>query len=166
MRCYVLMGVSGCGKTSVGQELARRCDVTFIDGDTLHPTANIEKMGNGIPLDDNDRAPWLSDVGRALRVTEGPVVIGCSALKRIYRDWIREQAATPVGFIHLHAPKAVLAKRVSERAGHFMPPSLLDSQFATLELLEEDEDGCLVDIGRPLSAVVGSAEAYVKQTLE
>jgi len=165
MRCYVLMGVSGCGKTSVGQRLAQRGDVTFIDGDALHPPANIEKMANGIPLDDDDRAPWLADVGRALNLTEGPVVIGCSALKRMYRDWIRDHAAEPVAFVHLHAPKAVLAKRVSERAGHFMPPSLLDSQFATLEPLGADEEGCVVDIGRPLSAVVDSTQVYVKQTL-
>jgi len=165
MRCYVLMGVSGCGKTSVGQELARRLDVTFIDGDELHPPTNIEKMANGSPLNDDDREPWLADVGRALAMKDGPVVIGCSALKRIYRDWIREHAAEAVGFVHLHASKAVLSKRVNERAGHFMPPSLLNSQFATLELLEVDEEGCVVDIGRPLSAVADSAEVYFKETL-
>ena len=165
MRCYVLMGVSGCGKTSVGEALAEKADLSFIDGDELHPPASIEKMANGIPLDDDNRAPWLADVGRALAKTEGPVVIGCSALKRIYRDWIREHAAEPVGFIHLHASKAVLEKRVTERTGHFMPPALLDSQFATLEHLDADEDGRVIDIDRPFPAVLESANAYIKETL-
>ncbi len=165
MRCYVLMGVSGCGKTTVGEALAKRSKLTFIDGDALHPPANIEKMASGVSLTDEDRAPWLADVGRALAHTTGPVVIGCSSLKRTYRDWIRHEAGAPVGFIHLHAPKSVLAERVAERPGHFMPPSLLDSQFATLERLEPDELGREIDIDRSFDAVVDGSEAYVNETL-
>ena len=165
MRCYVLMGVSGCGKTSVGTALARVCGMTFIDGDELHPQSNIDKMASGQPLDDADRAPWLRQVGQALARAEGPVAIGCSALKRIYRDWIRAEAGEPVRFLHLDAPKDVLARRVAERKGHFMPPALLDSQFAALERLGPDELGVEIDISQSFDAVVADAARDVKETL-
>lgn len=163
MRCFVVMGVSGCGKTSVGQGLAARCGLRFVDGDDLHPQANIEKMARGAPLDDADRAPWLADVGAALGAAEGPVVIGCSALKRAYRDIIRSHAGEPVGFLHLHASKEVLTQRVNSRAGHFMPPALLDSQLATLEHLGLDEVGMMVDITRPLEDVVAICARFVEK---
>lgn len=162
MMRLVLMGVSGCGKTTVGQALARDCALTFIDGDDLHPAANIAKMSRGEPLDDADRAPWLRAVGRKLAEQDGDVAIGCSALKRAYRDTIRHEAGQ-VHFVHLHAPKPVLAKRVAERAGHFMPPSLLDSQYAALEDLWDDELGCVVDIDQPFEGVVQDAAAYVRR---
>lgn len=165
MRCFVLMGVSGCGKTSVGTALSARCGLEFIDGDDLHPPRNIEKMASGQPLDDADRAVWLTDVGRKLAAAKGPVIIGCSALKRKYRDLIRGEAAEPVGFLHLDAPQQVLASRVAARRGHFMPPGLLDSQFRTLERLEPDEQGREVDITRPFSDVVRQSEVYVNEML-
>jgi carbohydrate kinase (thermoresistant glucokinase family) len=157
MRCYVLMGVSGCGKTSVGERLAERRALTFIDGDALHPQANIDKMASGTPLDDADRAPWLARVGAALAETPGPVVIGCSALKRAYRDQIRAAAGAPVCFLHLAAPKEVLRARVADRPGHFMPAALLDSQFAALEALAPDETGQVIDIDQPFDKVVEDA---------
>ncbi len=159
---FVLMGVSGCGKTTVGQALMQRCALTFFDGDDLHPSSNIEKMSRGEPLNDADRAPWLTEVGRKLARQEGDAAIGCSALKRAYRDIIRGEAGQ-VHFIHLHAPKLVLAKRVAERSGHFMPPSLLDSQFATLETLADDELGCVVNIDQSFEDVVKDATAYFRR---
>jgi len=165
MRCYVLMGVSGCGKSSVGTALSILCDMEFIDGDDLHPKRNIDKMASGQPLNDEDRAPWLGLVGKRLADTDGPVVIVCSALKKKYRDWIRKEVPEPVQFLHLDAPKDVLAERVANRAGHFMPTTLLDSQFATLERLEPDEFGSEIDIARSYASVVAQSEQYVKETL-
>ncbi|MEM7299488.1 MAG: gluconokinase [Pseudomonadota bacterium] len=159
------MGVSGCGKSSVGASLASRFPVRFIDGDDLHPPRSIEKMASGQPLDDDDRAPWLTEIGKTLARADRPVLIGCSSLKRKYRDSIREHAGVDVRFIHLHADKSVLAERVNEREGHFMPPSLLDSQFAALEMLNEDELGCVVDISMPYAQVVAESESYLKETM-
>lgn len=157
----VIMGVSGCGKTSVGHALAKSCGLTFIDGDDLHTKANIEKMSRGVPLTDDDRAPWLALVGEALANADAPVAIGCSALKRSYRDVIRARAGAQVAFVHLHAPKDLLAKRCAARTQHFMPAGLLDSQCEALEMLAEDELGCVVDIDQPLEGVVADAKAYV-----
>lgn len=165
MRCYVLMGVSGCGKSSVGTALSVTCGMEFIDGDDLHPRENILKMSAGQPLDDEDRAPWLGIVGDVLAETKGPVVIGCSALKKSYRDQIRRHVPEPVQFLHLDAPKDVLVKRVKGRQGHFMPTSLLDSQFAALERLGPDELGAEIDIAAQYDRVVAQSESYVRETL-
>lgn len=165
MRCYVLMGVSGCGKTSVGRALASRCEMTFIDGDDLHPQANIDKMASGQPLTDGDRLPWLQGVGDRLALTTGRVAIGCSALKRRYRDIIRSRVSEPVGFVHLDAAQSVLAVRVGARAEHFMPPALLQSQFDALEGLQQDELGLRVDIDQAFDEVVAQAEIYLKETM-
>ncbi|WP_299369628.1 gluconokinase [uncultured Tateyamaria sp.] len=165
MRCYVLMGVSGCGKSSVGTALSAICQMDFVDGDDLHPRENIAKMTSGAPLDDNDRAPWLADVGRCLANHGGPIVIGCSALKVKYRDLIRAQVPEPVHFLHLDAPRDVLARRVALRPGHFMPTQLLDSQFDALERLQDDEWGGEIDISRPYGDVVAQSENYVRETM-
>ncbi len=165
MRCYVLMGVSGCGKSSIGRALSITCDMTFVDGDDLHPQANIDKMASGQALDDADRAPWLEQVGDVLAQTPGPVVVGCSALKRSYRDIIRASVAEPVRFLHLDAAERVMLARVSARAGHFMPPSLLQSQFDALEGLAAGELGTRISIARPFPAVVGQSESYIRETL-
>ena len=166
MGYYVLMGVSGCGKTSVGTALAELCDIDFIDGDDLHPKQNIEKMTRGEPLTDEDRAPWLGEVGATLARHKGPVAIGCSALKRMYRDIIRARVHEPLHFLHLDASREVLSRRVNERSGHFMPTTLLDSQFAALERLGSDELGAEIDISRAFSEVVESCAAYVKETMK
>ena len=163
MRLYVLMGVSGCGKTSVGEALADSTDITFFDGDDLHPAENIAKMSRGAPLNDADRAPWLAEVGRKLAGHEDRVVIGCSALKRSYRDIIRDTAGEPVMFLHLAAPRAVLAKRVADRPGHFMPAALLDSQFAALEQLHADEAGVVISIDQPLAGVIADTRRHLTQ---
>ncbi len=147
------MGVAGCGKTSVGQAVAARLGATFLDGDDLHPASNIAKMSAGAPLTDADRAPWLAQVGAILRDVPHVTLIGCSALKRSYRDIIRQAAAAPVGFLHLAAARAVIAARMADRQGHFMPLSLLDSQYAALEHLQPDEIGLTVHVGQSLDAL-------------
>ena len=165
MRCYVIMGVSGCGKSSVGTALKAVCDVEYLDGDDLHPKRNIDKMSCGVPLDDDDRAPWLADVGRRLAQHDGAIAIGCSALKGKYRDWIRAQVDEPVHFLHLNAPESVLQCRVSNRSGHFMPTALLASQFDALERLEDDEWGQEIDIAASFPEVIAQSENYVRSTM-
>lgn len=166
MTRFVLMGVAGCGKSSVGQALSANCAIDFIDGDDLHPQSNIDKMAGGQPLTDDDRAPWLMDVGRSLEGNVGPIVIGCSALKRSYRDWIRQQVSTPVHFLHLMATQVVLTDRMSARDSHFMPPSLLNSQIATLEQLHPDEDGIEIDATLNFDDVMRHSETYVREVLK
>lgn len=156
-RRVVVMGVSGCGKTTVGQLLAECLGGEFSDGDALHPEANIAKMRSGSPLDDADREPWLRQIGAVLGAAAEAaqtLVIGCSALRRSYRDLIRSAAPDTV-FVHLHGDRELLEQRLRERPGHFMPASLLDSQLATLEMLEPDETGQMFDI---VAAVTSLAE--------
>ncbi len=156
----VVMGVSGCGKSRIGGDLARRIGARFIDGDDLHPVANVEKMRRGDPLDDADRAPWLDAVGRAV-ATPG-TVIACSALKRIYRDRIRALAAAPVVFVYLRGRRDTLLGRMSDRPGHFMPPSLLDSQLATLEPPGADEPHLVADIEAAPDDIVAAIAAALQ----
>ncbi|WP_345763993.1 gluconokinase [Diaminobutyricibacter sp. McL0608] len=152
----VVMGVSGSGKSTVGALLAESLGAPFTDGDDLHPPANVAKMAAGIPLDDDDRWPWLAAVGRTLAAA-GPdgLVVACSALKRAYRDAIRAEAPT-VRFVELDSSPAVLAARMV-RPGHFMPPSLLASQLATLEPLASDEPGVRIPNDDPPAVVIARA---------
>ena len=140
----VVMGVSGAGKSTIGRAIADRAQVIFVDGDDLHPAANKTKMQAGIPLDDADRTPWLTEIGTMLGDGRAQVV-ACSALRRRYRDHIRNTAPGAF-FVHLAGPAGVVATRVHDRAHEFMPTSLLGSQFELLEPLEADEDGIEVDI--------------------
>jgi beta-N-acetylhexosaminidase len=157
----IVMGVSGCGKTTIGDLVARELGVPFLDGDSLHPVENVAKMAAGTPLTDEDRWPWLATVGAKLRdAGDGGMVLACSALRRSYRDAIREQAPDTV-FLHLHGTKEVLSQRLEGRSGHFMPTTLLDSQLATLEPLTADEAGFVVDIAAPVDEVVASALANI-----
>ncbi|WP_298839626.1 gluconokinase [uncultured Roseobacter sp.] len=153
-RHYVVMGVSGCGKTSVGQGLAASIGAEFVDGDDLHPPANVAKMARGEPLDDADRGPWLEAVAARMKAGTGSVVMGCSALKRRYRDIIRDGAGRPVMFLHLAGSRDLIAARMSAREGHFMPLSLLDSQFTALEPPASDELALTVDIDRSEAEIV------------
>ncbi|WP_104667335.1 gluconokinase [Ensifer adhaerens] len=144
----VVMGVSGSGKTTVGEALAARLGWRFVEGDSFHPPENVAKMSAGIPLDDNDREPWLRTLAAEIAKDEAagrPSVVGCSALKRAYRDILRT-GAPRVRFVHVHGDRAVLADRLSHRSGHFFPASLLDTQLAALEPLGPDEDGVVVDV--------------------
>ena len=150
MTSYVVMGVSGCGKSSIGAGFAAAIGARFIDGDDLHPPANIAKMSRGEALNDDDRAPWLDRVGRAL--AQGNTVVACSALKRKYRDQIRAQADTV--FLYLRGQRETLQARMAARPGHFMPPSLLDSQLAALEPPQADEAHLVQDIEQPPAQVI------------
>ena len=124
----------------------------YVDGDDLHPQANIDKMSHGIPLTDEDRWPWLDAVGQVLRVPD--VIVGCSALKRSYRDAIRAGAGAEVCFVHLAGEQSVIAARMAARKGHFMPEALLDSQYAALEPPGADETSVTVDIDHDLDRIV------------
>ncbi|MFK0006414.1 gluconokinase, GntK/IdnK-type [Paenarthrobacter sp. NPDC090520] len=155
-RHVVVMGVAGCGKSTVGAALAERLGAEFLDGDALHPQSNIDKMASGTPLNDDDRAPWLAEIGRRFSASDAPLVIACSALKRAYRDIIRSGDPT-VSFVHLHGTREILNERMNSRPGHFMPASLLDSQLATLEHLQADEAGVVVDIETPVQQIVDRA---------
>jgi len=157
----VVMGVSGSGKTTVGQELAARLGVPYADADGFHPPANIAKMSAGVPLDDTDRAPWLRAIAGWLadhRATGA--VVSCSALKRRYRDVLRA-AVGHLPFLHLDGDPAVVAQRVAGRPGHFMPASLVASQFADLEPLGPDEEGQVADLAAPVDDVVARFTAYL-----
>jgi gluconokinase len=150
----VVMGVSGSGKSTVGAALARRLDVPFADADDFHPPANIAKMAAGTPLDDADRHPWLEAIGEWLAAHERTGgVVSCSALKRRYRDQLRRHAPG-LELLHLHGRHDVIAGRQAARPGHFMPTSLLGSQFATLEPLAPDEPGVVVDVDRTVEEIV------------
>jgi gluconokinase len=145
----VLMGVSGCGKTSVAARLADRLGWPFVEGDALHPPANVAKMAAGQPLTDADRAPWLATIADRVDAWLGAGESGlvtCSALKRAYRDVIARRG-TGVVFVHLRGSRETIATRLAARQGHFMPSSLLDSQFATLEPPTPDEPAIAVDVG-------------------
>ena len=146
------MGVSGCGKSTVGRLLAEKLDAKFIDGDDLHPEENKAKMAAGIALNDEDRWPWLDKVGASLDEND-KIVIACSALKRKYRERILGSASNSV-FVHLDGSRDVLAERMTSRPNHFMPVSLLDSQLATLEQLSPDEPGASYDIAEPVAQIV------------
>lgn len=155
----IIMGVSGCGKSTVGAALADRLGIPYRDGDDLHPARNVEKMRAGIPLDDKDRAPWLDLVADAL-MTNAPVIVGCSALRRSYRDRIRAGAGGKVHFVHLAGDHNLIASRMASRTGHYMPPQLLDSQFATLEAPGPDE-ALTVSIDQTLDAMVDTILAGI-----
>ena len=152
----VVMGVSGSGKTSAARELTRQLGWEYIEGDDLHPEANVAKMAAGQPLDDEDRWPWLRRIAEVIGEREAAgtsLVLTCSALKRSYRDLLRDGHPS-VWFAHMQVSQQVLADRLAQRQGHYMPPSLLDSQLATLEPLAEDEPGDVIAGDGPLTESV------------
>jgi len=155
-RAIALVGVTGAGKTAVGRLLAERLDARFLEGDAFHPPANVAKMRAGIPLEDADRRPWLeairAELARALAAGE-TVVLACSALKRAYRDLL-QRAGPELRFAHLRGPEALIAARLAERRGHYMPASLLPSQLATLEDPSGEPDVVEVPIDRPPEAIL------------
>ncbi len=157
----VVMGVAGCGKSSVGQSLAAALGHAFIEGDAHHPPANIAKMSAGIPLTDDDRDGWLGTlagfIADAHREGRG-LVVACSALKRRYRDRLRGDCERVV-FLHLHGDKALIASRMGARTAHFMPTALVDSQFADLELPVADEAVLSYEVTLPAEAIVADAHA-------
>ena len=156
----VVMGVTGCGKTTIGIALAQKIGVIFIDSDGLHSDFNKRKMASGTPLNDSDRAPWLRAVSETLLNHEN-VVVACSALKKSYRDMILAEAPTSK-FIHLTGTRELISGRLRERSHHFMPIELLDSQFQTLENLNETENGKSIDISKPVDEIVMEITAWIE----
>ncbi|SDJ93244.1 gluconokinase [Streptomyces indicus] len=161
-RVVVVMGVTGTGKSTVGQLLAEELGVPYAEADEFHSPANIEKMRSGTPLTDEDRWPWLDAIGAwaASRAGRGGVV-SCSALKRVYRDRLRA-AAPDLVLVHLTGSRELITERQSAREGHFMPASLIDSQFATLEELGADEAGVVVDVTPAPEEVAAQALAGLR----
>jgi gluconokinase len=156
----VIMGVSGSGKSTVGALLGERLGIGFIDGDDLHPAENKEKMRAGVPLNDEDRAPWLQAIGRTLgsHQQEGSsLIVACSALKRRYRDLLRQHAPDLL-FLHLHGSMDTLAARMAARSHEFMPVTLLASQLEALEPLEPDEAHVILDVRQPPAELAERAE--------
>jgi gluconokinase len=153
------MGVAGAGKSTVGAVLGRRLGVAFADADAFHPQANVAKMASGKPLSDDDRNPWLEAVGEWLAHHGDGGVLSCSALKRIYRDQLRARCPQ-VEFLHLTGSPQLIGCRLARRPGHFMPSSLLHSQFNTLEPLGPDENGIAIDAGDSVDAIVETFLGY------
>jgi gluconokinase len=160
------MGVSGCGKTSIGRALAQALALPFIEGDELHPPRNVALMAAGTPLTDADRADWLAAIaarlGGAQAAGQG-LVVSCSALKRSYRDVLRS-ACPGLRFVHLQGSAALLHQRMAARTGHYMPASLLASQLATLEPPAADEGAISIDIGPPSDHVAATVLARLQTT--
>jgi gluconokinase len=159
--CIVVMGVSGSGKSTVAAGLVERLGWEFAEGDDFHPPANVDKMRSGTPLDDEDRWPWLRTLAAWIGEHERAgtsAVVTCSALKRAYRDVLREGHPS-VWFAHVTADRELLSERVERRTGHYMPPSLLDSQLALLEPLGDDEPGAAI-------SGAGAPEEVVAQLLD
>jgi gluconokinase len=155
--CVVIMGVSGAGKSTIGTLVARRLGLSFHDADDFHPAANIAKMSAGQPLTDEDRWPWLDAIGAHLQAHAATgCVVTCSALKRAYRDRLRA-AAPGLRFVFLHGAQALVAARQAARQGHFMPASLVASQFATLEHPAPDEGVIELDVDAPPDAIAARA---------
>ena len=160
----VVMGVAGSGKTTVGKALAERLGVEYADADDFHSAASVAKMASGRPLDDDDRAPWLVAIAQWLAEHDDRgAVVGCSALRRRYRDVLRA-AAPRLAVLHLAGDPAVVTQRVAERPGHFMPASLVTSQLETLESLEQDEAGSTFDLAAPVDDIVADFAAILDRT--
>ena len=155
---YVIMGVSGAGKSVIGKPFAKALGVDFIEGDDYHPPENVQRMSSGIPLTDEHRTGWLQALAERIRAAKDAgtgVVVTCSSLKRAYRDVLRGGARpAPLQFIYLRGSREVIAERIGSRRGHFMPPALLDSQFDALEEPTPDEEPWVCDVSRPLEEIV------------
>ncbi len=160
----VVMGVAGSGKTTIASGLAEKLGVPFVEGDSLHPIANVKKMDAGVALTDADRWPWLAAIGERMeveRLTGHGVVVSCSALKHSYRDCLRKEVHGKVHFILLDGSRELISDRMRRRKGHFMPPALLDSQFATLEKPTPDEHAVILDISHPVPTLLAEAAQSV-----
>jgi carbohydrate kinase (thermoresistant glucokinase family) len=161
MAAIIVMGLAGCGKTTLGKALADRLGYRFIEGDDYHPQTNIAKMALGQALDDDDRGPWLNALANAIN-NHGDSIASCSALKRRYRDNLRQSVKAPVSFFYLAASFDVLATRLEQRAGHFMRVTMLDSQWATLEEPQPDESDIIaLDADFAIDCLLIAAAQYI-----
>jgi gluconokinase len=161
----IVMGVTSCGKTSVGEGLAEALNCAFIEGDKLHPAANIAKMSAGQPLNDDDRWSWLAAIGTAMKAETDQghgVIASCSSLKKIYRQKLSQAAGQPIKFIFLYGSEALLAARIANRKGHFMPPSLLASQLKTLEVPGPNEPALHLNVAFSIAELVAHAKFYLE----
>jgi gluconokinase len=159
---YVMMGVCGSGKSLIGANLARELDITFVEGDDLHPPENVKRMAAGIPLTDDDRHGWLLAIATRLREAKRAgvgLIISCSALKRRYRDLLRSAGDADVRFVYLAGGRALIEERMAKRRGHFMPPSLLESQLSILEEPSPDEHAWVCDISEAPHTIVADLVA-------
>lgn len=167
-RVIVVMGVTGCGKSTLGIEIARCLKAPFLEGDEFHPPANIEKMSAGIPLDDADRAGWLdilaAEIGRLAQV-DGSVVASCSALKHKYRTQLNSVSGQNILYVFVDGPREVIAERLGKRKGHYMPSSLLDSQLAALEPPGGDENVIRVDLRNSIADMLADVMNHLKETV-
>ncbi|MDD7910837.1 MULTISPECIES: gluconokinase [Pseudovibrio] len=158
----VVMGVSGCGKSTVGRALADRLGLPYIEGDALHSDDNKRKMAEGIPLTDEDRWPWLDQVGHALAAPDHGAVAACSALKKSYRDRLRSASGADLKFIFLYGSRDLLQQRMETREGHFMPPALLESQLATLENPTEEPGVLPLDVAEHAETLAEKAVLWLE----
>jgi len=160
LHAIIVMGVSGSGKSSIGEKIAAGLGLPFVEGDALHPAANVEKMSRGIPLSDEDRLPWLDRIGKEMKasLTKGEgIIVSCSALKRSYRDRLRAAAGGNLYFVYLEGSKELLTERMGHRKGHFMPTSLLESQLQTLEVPTGESGVVTVDIDDAIDDIAAEA---------
>ncbi|MGH7605123.1 MAG: gluconokinase [Gemmatimonadaceae bacterium] len=160
---YVVMGVAGSGKSLIGAALAHSLEVDFVDGDDLHSGRNIKRMAAGTPLNDKDREAWLRAIAKRIQKAKKSgtgVVVACSALKRSYREVLRS-AAPDLRFIFLNGPRELIAERLANRGGHFMPPALLDSQIATLEEPSPEENAWVCDITKSPEELIADIVARI-----
>ncbi|MEM7061230.1 MAG: gluconokinase [Pseudomonadota bacterium] len=161
----IVMGVTGCGKTTVGALLAGRFGAVFLDGDDYHPEANVAKMAGGTPLTDDDRWPWLDRLGEVVEdavAREGRVVLACSALRRVYRDRLRAACAEPPLFVHLSGSRDLIHGRMAARREHYMPVALLDSQIRALEPIQNDEHAVVIQVDVPADQIVTRVLAHLQ----
>ena len=163
-RHIVVMGVTGCGKSTVARDLSKQLDACYLEGDDFHPLENKKKMSGGTPLTDDDRWPWLNELAEAMKKAgnQSITVTSCSALKKSYRDFITQQAESDVLFIFLQGERETLAKRLGARENHFMDAGLLDSQLATLEPPEATENAIDISIDNPVDHIVTQAKKAIQ----
>jgi gluconokinase len=167
MTLTVVMGVSGCGKTTIAAGIADHTGWVLLEGDSFHPLANISKMSAGIPLTDEDRWPWLRAIAAKAHELHGQglsCVVACSALKRSYRDILLEDRDDTI-LVYLRGSKDLIAGRLAHRHGHFMPPGLLDSQFATLQEPTADEQPIVADVEPPPDVLIDTVVTAIKDRL-
>jgi gluconokinase len=165
-QAIVIFGVCGCGKSTIGRLLASRLNSLFLEGDAFHPKTNIEKMSANVPLTDEDRIPWLANLGKTLGESaraNGLAIAACSALKKKYRDQLIEAAQMPISFLYMKGSQELIAGRMAERTDHFMPVGLLESQIATLEPPTEEEHVIICPINQSPEQIVENALVGLKK---